>query len=87
MEQGAQSQKATPTQGGMATIRYNVYSQPGPHAGKNIGTIRQELKGHWQIPDDAVAHKGKEPLADDYVVQPTDHIEFHRKMGEKGQFA
>ena len=38
----------------------------------------------WGIPTDAIAYKGKDKLDEDYVVQPSDNLEFHRRAGEKG---
>lgn len=81
--QGQQA-KAKAAGGAMANVRYGVYNQPGPYAGQTIGEIRNQLGKLWNIPGDAQAYKGKEQLAADYQVQPGDHIEFHRKMGEKG---
>ena len=67
-----------------ATIRYGVYGQPGSHAGKTVGEVRNQLSGAWSIPIDAKAHKGKVSLEDSYVIQPGDSIDFHRSLGEKG---
>lgn len=79
-----QNQVAAPAQAGMATIRYSVYNQPGPYVNKSVNEVRAQLSGLWNIPADAAAFKGKEQLAGDYVIQPGDNIEFHRKQGEKG---
>lgn len=68
----------------MANVRYGVYNQPGPYAGQTISEVRNQLGKLWNIPPDAQAYKGKEQLDANYTIQPGDHIEFHRKMGEKG---
>lgn len=65
-------------------LKYGVYNAQGSYAGKNVTQIRSEMGSVWQIPADAAAYKGKERLADSYVIEPGDQIEFHRKMGEKG---
>lgn len=70
--------------GGSAQIRYGVYNNPGNHAGKSVSDLRGQFSAMWGIPGDASAYKGKEKLADDYVIQPGDNIEFHRRAGEKG---
>lgn len=67
-----------------ATVKYGVYNQPGPLVGKTVDQVRQAFAGQWNIPTDASAFKGKEQMAGDYVIQPGDVIEFHRRMGEKG---
>lgn len=69
---------------GNAQIRYGVNNQPGAHAGKTVGQIRQSFGAMWGVPTDANAFKGKEKLGEDYVIQPGDNIEFHRRAGEKG---
>lgn len=80
-QQGIQGQKV---QSAMASVRYGVYNQPGPYAGKTVADVRSELGTLWSIPGDAQAFKGKEQLDGSYQIQPGDHIEFHRSMGEKG---
>ena len=70
--------------GGAAQIRYGVYNNPGNHVGKSVSDLRNQFGSMWGIPTDASAYKGKEKLDDTYVVQPGDHIEFHRRAGEKG---
>lgn len=75
---------AQKAQSKLANVRYGLYGQPGPYAGKSITDIRKEVGGLWGIPADAAAFKGKERLDDSYVVESGDQIEFHRKMGEKG---
>lgn len=80
-----QPQKAAPAAVQQATIRFGVYNQQVPFVGKTIGEARAKLAGQWNIPEDANPFKGKEQLADDYVIQAGDNIELHRRMGEKGQ--
>lgn len=65
-------------------VKYGVYGAPGDYAGKSVAEVRQQMASVWQVPNDAVAYKGKEKLDNNYVIQPGDQIEFHRKMGEKG---
>lgn len=80
--QGQHAGQATPNN--MVNVKYGVYSQPAPFAGQSVRQVRDQLRGSWDIPNDAVAYKGKEALGDDYIVQPGDQIDFHRRMGEKG---
>lgn len=69
----------------MATVRYSVYGKPDPkYVGMTIDEVRQMEGGVWGIPSDAVPYKGKTQLQGDYKIQPTDHIEFSRRQGEKG---
>lgn len=67
-----------------ARVRYGVHNQTGEIAGKTIGQVRAERARAWQLPSDAQAYKGTEKLSDDYMIQPGDNIEFHRRQGEKG---
>lgn len=67
-----------------ANVKYGVYGQPGNYANKSVAQVRADLGNLWGIPADAAAYKGKERLEDNYVIQPGDQIEFHRKQGEKG---
>lgn len=83
-ENQGQQAKATRATTGVANVRYGVYSQPGSYAGQTVAEVRSQLGKMWNIPGDAHAYKGKEQLDGNYVIQPNDQIEFHRKMGEKG---
>lgn len=69
---------------GVANVRFGVYSQPTPVAGKSVKEVREQFSKLWGIPTDAVAYKGKDKLDEDYVIQPNDNLEFHRRAGEKG---
>jgi hypothetical protein len=69
---------------GVANVRFGVYSQPTPVAGKSVKEVREQFSKLWGIPTDAIAYKGKDKLDEDYVVQPSDNLEFHRRAGEKG---
>lgn len=62
----------------LANVRYGLYGQPGPYAGKSVAEVRSEVGTLWNIPPDAAAFKGKDRLADDYVIQPGDQVEFHK---------
>ena len=73
-----------PVGGGQAQVRFGVYNNPGAHAGKSIAQIRNDLGKLWSIPGDATAYKGKDKLDENYVIQPGDNVEFHRRAGEKG---
>ena len=73
-----------PTSGQMANVRFGVYTQPAPVAGKSVRELREQFSKLWGIPSDAVAYKGKDKLDEDYVVNASDNIEFHRRAGEKG---
>jgi hypothetical protein len=67
-----------------ANVRFGVYSQPAPVSGKTVGEVRQQFSKIWGISNDAVAYKGKDKLDENYVIQPGDNVEFHRRSGEKG---
>lgn len=69
---------------GVANVRFGVYSQPTPVAGKSVKEVREQFSKLWGIPNDAIAYKGKDKLDEDYIVQPSDNLEFHRRAGEKG---
>jgi hypothetical protein len=79
-----QASSAGAQSGGSAQIRYGVYNNPGNHVGKSVSDLRGQFGSMWGIPGDANAYKGKEKLDDNYVIQPGDNIEFHRRAGEKG---
>lgn len=68
----------------MANLRYGVYHQNGSFVGMTVAQARQQLTNAWGIPGDATAYKGKVKMEDNYVIQPGDQLEFHRRMGEKG---
>ena len=76
--------EASQPSGQMANVRFGVYTQPAPVAGKTVSQIREQFSKLWGIPSDAVAYKGKDKVAEDYVVGPNDNLEFHRRAGEKG---
>lgn len=82
-QDGAMAQ-GKPTGGGQATVRFGVYNQPGGYAGKKVSDVRKELGNLWKIPGDAQAYKGKTKVDENYIIQPGDVLDFHRKMGEKG---
>lgn len=82
MVQNHAAGQATPNE--MVNVKFGVHSQPAPFAGQTVAQIRQQLKGPWELPDDTTAYKGKEALADSYIIQPGDDITFHKRMGEKG---
>lgn len=69
---------------GVANVRFGVYSQPTPVAGKSVKEVREQFSKLWGIPTDAIAYKGKDKLDEDYIIQPSDNLEFHRRAGEKG---
>jgi hypothetical protein len=75
---------AQPSGGQLANVRFGVYTQPAPVAGKTVKEVREQFSKLWGIPSDAVAYKGKEKLAEDYVITSNDNLEFHRRAGEKG---
>lgn len=80
-----QSQSSSPQGGGQAQIRFGVYNQPGNHAGKTVKQVRDSVGSLWGVPKDANAFVGKDKVGDDYIIQPGDNIEFHRRAGEKGR--
>ncbi len=75
---------ATKAASGVANVRFGVYNQPAPVAGKTVREAREQFSRLWAIPTDAVAYKGKDKLDENYVIQPNDNVEFHRRAGEKG---
>lgn len=79
-----QSQSGSTAAGGMAQIRFGVYNQPGNHAGKSVKDVRDSHGKLWGIPNDASAYLGSNKVEDNYVIQPGDNVEFHRRAGEKG---
>ena len=84
MELNSQQNATSTNAGQVANIRYGVYSQPAPVSGKSVAEIRQQFGKLWGISSDAIAYKGKDKLDENYVVQPGDNLEFHRRAGEKG---
>ena len=78
------TQKTTSTGEGVANVRYGVYTEPAPVCGKTIADVRQQFSKLWGISGDAIAYKGKDKLDENYVIQPGDNVEFHRRAGEKG---
>lgn len=68
----------------MANVRFGVYTQPAPVAGKTVREVREQFSKLWGIPSDAVAYKGKDKLDENHVIGPNDNVEFHRRAGEKG---
>jgi len=70
--------------GGIANVRFGVYSQSTPVVGKTVKEIREQFGKLWGIPSDATVYKGKDKMDDNYVVQANDNLEFHRRAGEKG---
>jgi hypothetical protein len=80
-ESGSSAQKSA---SGVANVRFGVYNQPSPVAGKSVKDAREQFGKLWGIPTDAVAYKGKDKLDENYVIQPGDNVEFHRRAGEKG---
>jgi hypothetical protein len=83
MELNSMQNSTTNTQG-VANLRYGVYSQPAPVSGKSVAEVRQQFSKLWGISGDAIAYKGKDKLDENYVIQPGDNVEFHRRAGEKG---
>lgn len=68
----------------VANVRYGVYNQPAPVSGKTVAQVREQFSKLWGISSDAIAYKGKDKLDENYVIQPGDNLEFHRRSGEKG---
>jgi hypothetical protein len=78
------SNQQQPAAGQQAHVRFGVYNQPAPVAGKTVSDVRNQFGKIWGISSDAVAYKGKDKLDENYVIQPGDNVEFHRRSGEKG---
>lgn len=78
------SSNQSQTSSAVANVRFGVYSQPTPVAGKTVKEVRDQFSKLWGIPTDAIAYKGKDKLDENYVIQPNDNLEFHRRAGEKG---
>jgi len=83
MNEGTSS-SATQAASGVANVRFGVYSQPSNVGGKTVKEAREQFSKLWGIPSDAIAYKGKDKLNENYVIQPGDNVEFHRRAGEKG---
>jgi hypothetical protein len=84
MDMNSNQTSSSPSAGGVANLRYGVYNQPAPVSGKTVAEVRQQFAKIWGISSDAVAYKGKDKLDENYVIQPGDNLEFHRRSGEKG---
>jgi len=84
MDMASSASAGKPASGGMASIKFGVFSNPGSHAGKSISQVRAEQGKLWGVPTDAAAHVGKTAVSEDYVIQEGDNVEFHRRAGEKG---
>jgi len=84
MDSNMNNQTQSAPVGQPANVRFGVYSQPAPVSGKTVGEVRQQFSKIWGISNDAVAYKGKDKLDENYVIQPGDNVEFHRRSGEKG---
>ena len=80
-ESGSSAQKSA---SGVANVRFGVYNQPSPVTGKSVKDVSEQFVKICVIPTDAVAYKGKDKLDENYVIQPGDNVEFHRRAGEKG---
>lgn len=52
--------------------------------GQTIAQVRHGRAAAWSIPTDAKAQRGRDVLAEDYVIVRGDVIEFVRKQGDKG---
>jgi hypothetical protein len=78
------SQQQPSAASGIANVRFGVYNQPSNVGGKTVSQAREQFSRLWGIPTDAVAYKGKDKLDENYVIQPGDNVEFHRRAGEKG---
>ena len=78
------SSASAPQQNGMANLRFGVYNQPTNISGKTVEQARSQFSKIWGIPTDDVAYKGKDKLDENYIIQPGDNVEFHRRAGEKG---
>ena len=82
--EGMAQQPSSGKQNKMAQLRYGVWNSPGEHAGKTVSQFRAENAKMWTLPEEASAFIGKTKLDENYVIQPGDNIEFHRRSGEKG---
>jgi hypothetical protein len=78
------NQNNTQSASSVANVRYGVYNQPAPVSGKTVAEVREQFSKLWGISSDAIAYKGKDKLDENYVIQPNDNVEFHRRAGEKG---
>lgn len=83
-EMGKVVGSSTGATGGVASIRYNAFNQPGKHAGKSVNQIRSELSGLWGIPSDASAFIDDKKVDDSAVLGEGQTLVFHRKSGDKG---
>lgn len=63
-----------------ARVRYGVMNRVIT-AYMTVGEFRATYARAWRLPPDAEAYSGRFHLEDEYLIQPGDVIEFHRRMG------
>jgi hypothetical protein len=84
MEQGQAAAQPTPG-GGTAKVRFGVYDQQIPTGNNvNVGQLRANYQTVWSVPNDAQAFVNGQQVDDQFVLQPGQQLEFHRRAGEKG---
>ena len=84
MAEGVAAEGPAQSDGDPTVIRYGIHKQEGDYSGNSVSDIRTNVADVWRLPKDAVAYVNKEPVGDDYTMQPGDKLQFHRKAGEKG---
>ncbi len=68
-----------------AQVKYGTYNETDTlFVGQTVAQVRLARRDAWNIPADARAYRGKDEIAETYVLQAGDMVEFHRRMGEKG---
>lgn len=79
-------QGLTPQSGpaNMAGMRFGIYNQQLPLAGKTVKQARDQLANMWNVPKDAQAYNGKQQLSDDHIIEAGEQLEWQRRTGEKG---
>ncbi len=68
-----------------AKVVYGSYDEASDlFVGQTVAQVRHARKGAWSIPADAKAYRGREAVADSYVLRRGDVVEFIRRQGDKG---
>lgn len=75
----------TAASAGKAQVKYGSSNETDAlFVGRTVQEVRVSRAAAWNIPADARAYRGRDVVADDYVIKAGDTIEFARRMGEKG---
>ncbi len=83
----AQASAANPNASGdgEATVVWGlIRKEKSEFVGQTIGDIRSNYGAAWDIPEGTNAFVDDQQVDDSYILKGDDHLEFVRKMGEKG---